>query len=75
MTGRIPQRSAVTHPLRHHHPQTQNLRVEVADFPFLSQRPLEARTFTLGKVKTKAHRVGNRQDVRKQNRRIERKSR
>ena len=48
---------------------------EIANRPFLAQRALEFRPLALGKVQTQAHRIGNGQNVGKQNCRIQAKAR
>src|SRR5436190_23218463 len=45
---------------------------ERLDVLFVAQRPLEFWSFTFGEVKAKAHRIGDREDVGEEDRRIER---
>ena len=44
---------------------------KVANRPFLAQRALELRPLALGEVQTQAHRIRHRQDIGKQDRRIQ----
>ena len=59
---------------RIHHIAQLRIRIghrQIADRPFVAQRPLELRTFAFGEVQAQAHRVGDGEDVGKQDRRIE----
>ena len=46
-------------------------RLQVADRPFLAQRPFKLGAFALGEIQAEAHRVGHREDVGEQNRRVQ----
>src|SRR5271154_3045581 len=47
---------------------------QLANCPFLAQWPLKFRTLAIGEIEAESHRVRYRQDVREQDRRIEREA-